>query len=303
MPIGKLEPRDFFSEYGVVRDPDDREAKVQRLLNGISPEEEEELRRRFYGSKGHYGGGGQQPWTPARLTGLAGWWKANASNNLIVSGAFSRWTDQSGNARHMIQNTVANRPAVATSSGETVGRFDGTNDVLTLTSNLPDISVNGVTAFAIFKETTHVNGAGLFGCGSTGDSQGNDKWFEIDSTFSANSIGVSCKDTQANPIAMSRVATNGAWHWLVFTASSGAPTNDAGYFNVDGSTTTDTGTTAAFPNDMEILLIGHRVFNAAALTPRWTGDVFEIGLLPRVISAEEIAELVSYLTVRTAAVS
>lgn len=49
-------------------------------------------------------------WTPRRRgSRLAAWFRADASNILLTSGAVERWYDRSGNGRDMLQSTPGNR--------------------------------------------------------------------------------------------------------------------------------------------------------------------------------------------------
>jgi hypothetical protein len=72
--------------------------------------------------------GGAPPWTPARLSSLAAWYRADLGVTLN-GGNVSAWADQSGNGRHSAQGTAANQPALVTSDAAYNNRstlsFDG----------------------------------------------------------------------------------------------------------------------------------------------------------------------------------
>lgn len=76
--------------------------------------------------------------TPASLTGLALWLKADAGTTLDGSNNLTDWADQSGNGNHATQATVNLRPnLVANLVGSLPGvRFDGTDDCMTGTTLL-----------------------------------------------------------------------------------------------------------------------------------------------------------------------
>ncbi|UJR78937.1 hypothetical protein [Sandaracinus amylolyticus] len=82
------------------------------------------------------GGGSVAPaWSPAQLTNLRGWYRAD---DLVVSGAeVTQWTDKSGNAYHLTPPAATNRPTfeAAGLGGKPSVRFDGTDDVLRSATN------------------------------------------------------------------------------------------------------------------------------------------------------------------------
>ncbi len=87
------------------------------------------------------------PWSPASIAGISGWWVA--SDVLLGAGNdVAQLNDKTGNARHLTQATVANRPTLVASSpqfnGAPVLDFDGTNDSLS-GSNLAALFGAGVT--------------------------------------------------------------------------------------------------------------------------------------------------------------
>lgn len=83
-------------------------------------------------------------WTPSQITTQL-WLDASDSSTLYdatsggslvaADGAIARWEDKSGNARHVTQSTLANRPLRKTAvlNGLDVTLFDGTNDLLETT--------------------------------------------------------------------------------------------------------------------------------------------------------------------------
>jgi len=72
--------------------------------------------------------------TPASLTALKAWYRADLGVTDAGAGAVSQWDDQSGNAHHLTEAT--NRPTYSATSGANglAGiTFDGTNDKLSCT--------------------------------------------------------------------------------------------------------------------------------------------------------------------------
>jgi hypothetical protein len=78
----------------------------------------------------------------------------------------SIWSDISGNNRHATQATAGSRPAIITSAlnGRQVRRFDGVDDLLSLTTGLGMLqNVPGATVIAVYKYITNsVNNKGVF---------------------------------------------------------------------------------------------------------------------------------------------
>lgn len=103
---------------------------------------------------------------PRRIANLAGWWDASVSTSLYdatiggslvaADGAVARWEDLSGNANHLTQSTSNNRPLrrTARQNARDMVDFDGSNDVLALTTNL---AADVYTAFVVAKKETGTN--------------------------------------------------------------------------------------------------------------------------------------------------
>jgi hypothetical protein len=81
--------------------------------------------------------------------GLALWVKAD-DGVIVESGLVSKWTDHSGRANHLVQNTLNQRPTTVASAfnGLPVVRFDGNSDFLPFTNRLTNIR----TVFWVVKE-------------------------------------------------------------------------------------------------------------------------------------------------------
>ena len=104
-------------------------------------------------------------WNPGVIVGVTGWWRADTV--VLGSGTdVAQWTDLTGNARHLTQGTVANRPALISSdanfNGEPTLDFDGTNDVLTgpTLGTLLGNSGASTTCGAVFRADA-ITGTGL----------------------------------------------------------------------------------------------------------------------------------------------
>jgi len=129
------------------------------------------------------------PSVPASIAGLQLWLDASDSATLFdattggslvaADGGVARWQDKSGNGRHATQSTSGSRPLrkTAIQGGKDVLRFDGTDDVIALES---DLALNAAQSlFVVFKPTSTITtssygqllSGGTFSGAGTGTSQ------------------------------------------------------------------------------------------------------------------------------------
>lgn len=105
---------------------------------------------------------------PKTVSGLALWldsttglYDATSGGNAVSSNgaAVARWEDQSGNLRHFTQATANNQPTLVASglNGKATLGFDGTNDLLTLSSNSLLRNIPAYTCFFVRKTKTSVS--------------------------------------------------------------------------------------------------------------------------------------------------
>lgn len=115
--------------------------------------------------------------TPLNIANLGLWLDATVSSSLWDSvtggsastdgGAVMRWEDLSGNANHYTQaaNTVNNAPLRKVADSNTANKdsvlFDGSNDVLTATSNVA--MSGGATLFCVHKKQANTNDSAIHG--------------------------------------------------------------------------------------------------------------------------------------------
>jgi hypothetical protein len=71
-------------------------------------------------------------WTPADLPAAPAMWQKETGFNFGTGTDIQQWSDESGNARHLIQTTSESRPTIVTGGldGKPVAIFDGLDDVL-----------------------------------------------------------------------------------------------------------------------------------------------------------------------------
>ena len=106
--------------------------------------------------------------SPANIPSLALWldattglYDATTGGNAVSSNgaAVARWEDLSGNSRHFTQATANNQPTLVASglNGKNTLGFDGTNDLLTLSSNSLLRNIPAYTCFFVRKNKSSVS--------------------------------------------------------------------------------------------------------------------------------------------------
>ena len=114
-----------------------------------------------------------QPFSPAIISGLSGWWDASDSATLFdattggsavaADGGVARWEDKSGNGRHWFQAVSGQRPARKTGvrNSRDVIRLDGSDDRMQSSTSTPvywqwtDITaLDTWSAFAVAKASS-----------------------------------------------------------------------------------------------------------------------------------------------------
>lgn len=95
-------------------------------------------------------------WALTSVSGLQGWWRADAGNITIATGV-SQWSDTSGNSRHLTQATGGAQPAytasLAAMNNQPAVTFDGVNDQLTGAAISNFIANNAYTIMLAFYPT------------------------------------------------------------------------------------------------------------------------------------------------------
>jgi hypothetical protein len=82
-------------------------------------------------------GGSPGGWTPADLSPEEWWDFSDGSTLTLASGAVSAIASKGSGGRSASQGTAAWRPTLSSVNGLSAALFDGSNDVLDLSSNLP----------------------------------------------------------------------------------------------------------------------------------------------------------------------
>ena len=182
---------------------------------------------------------------PTDITGLQLWLDASDASTLFdattggslvaADGGVARWEDKSGNARHMTQGTIANRPLRKTSvqNSRDVLRFDGTNDAMSVPSSTSTFiflhNLNS-TVFLVVKRPSN-SVAPLFITYSIGSDRTGYAIYCFDGSSTSDGLGCQVGRGVGGTFVLINASANG------FISSSG--------FNLLTSVTQATNSTAA----------------------------------------------------------
>lgn len=219
---------------------------------------------------------------------------STTGGSLVTPGnPIARWEDKSGNARHITQATLINRPTriAASQNGRDIVRFDGANDFLQITNNFLD-NLSGLTIFIVNKWQLNISGTGiLLSYGQAGSNNtdilygsaperaaqvnnGNDATGYFSSTAPSNHVieTMAFDGTKTGNTNRLRIISDGITQSLIYTDTvpslTASPTSPSfmigGYF--------------PFPTNFYYL-----------------GDIAEIIVLPYAANPDQITRVNSYL--------
>lgn len=229
------------------------------------------------------------PFSPASLGGLAFWYDAEESPAVESGGGLEQWTDLSGNANHASQAAGAERPLkTVDADGKNVIRFDGTDDVLHVTTP-PDLA-DGLTLFVVFRIRTSTSSGGIVSAGAATEID-HEQYFTFQCGPAADQqVQLLGKSLQVDPIDIRR-ANSTQVQYALFTISAGsAELRDLNGQAADASTDLVLGTPEAFA-------LGAGIQQGAPFN--WGAvDIYEIGAYPRLLTGPELDQLETYCVAR-----
>lgn len=222
------------------------------------------------------------PWTPASISGLALWFKADALA-LNDGDAVTTWPDSSGNGYDLSQSTTAAKPTYKTAilNSLPVVRFDG-GDVLNRdTTPLP---LRTHSLFVVFRESSAVTSAGVFVMKpAAGDDYNRNDGIALD-TY--NNVGYLVVSAGTPTQYLTYVGSTGASPWGVYThvlsASSGVL-----YYNGAAGAADSTFSTLNVNSAGGFLVGGRFLGGAISAGTRLNGDVAEILLYNTTLSSDD----------------
>jgi hypothetical protein len=233
---------------------------------------------------------GSATFAPDQLADLAFWYDAVQSPVVESGGIVEQWQDLSGNGNHATQSNGAQRPNKTTDAvGRQVLRFDGTDDVL-LVSSPPEMS-DGVTAFVVFRMRNRVDFRGILAA-SAATGIDREAFFALqNSTASSQAFQLFGKSLQQNNLTIDSRPDSTEMQYAVFTIGTAS-----GEFRDLSGQATDTTTPVALGTPAAIVLGGR--YNNGAPFSFGAVDIYEVGLYPRVLPGSELDQIEIYLRSR-----
>lgn len=245
----------------------------------------------------------QNQWSitkPDEIANLAVWLDASDSGTLFdatsggsavaADGAVARWRDKSANALDAIQSTANNRPVRKTSiqNGRDILRFDGSNDSLQIASLTLQTYI---TAFVVSSTTR--TGTNLKFWMEQGASIGSNAGFFFNGTYAGAWAFNRSSAYHDGPSATNADWIGSGWALATLTYDGVGSLYKNGSFVTNA---TNSGTARANSNATAALNIGARNQSSLYLT----GDIGEIVIYNRVLSANELAAVHAMLNMKWA---
>lgn len=220
---------------------------------------------------------------PTAVSGLAGWWRADAITGLSDGAAVTTWPDSSGLARDMTATGT-----VTYKTGQLAGwpsvRFDGATGYTRTTGSAVAIAAQPFTQLIVCRSRVAVAGDQDIPCGpwNTGNPSVSFASFYFATDQTVNLWGGTSNRSAGTVTLTNPHVVEGIWNG----ASS--------LIGVDGTTNTSGSSigTGAIPNDFAIGCYGP---NEVVDSP-YDGDIFEVLLYSGALTAGQRSLLRSYLS-------
>lgn len=220
---------------------------------------------------------------PETIAGLELWLDASDASSISTAGTgVDQWNDKSGNGRHAQQSTDANRPSTGTRTINSLNAidFNGSSDYMDLASEVPYVSGEGLTMFAVIyaDDLTTTTSNIIFGTTASGgiELRVDDSPTELEFVRADQAV---LQGTGGNDILI-----NNTYVTLGAASSSGQS------LSIDGSTNAGSGTNPSFGNGVS------RIGSSSGLTGKyWNGLYGEMIVYNDVISVADRNIIGNYL--------
>ena len=229
-------------------------------------------------------------YTEVPSSGLLLWFKSDAGITQS-GGKVSAWADQSANADNSTQATAASQPTIVENAlnGKPVVRFDGTDDYLSFST----VAINGLNGMTIVmvaanavnqNPTTHAHAAGIYWdeTASWGTAYLSPYQSKIRYRFGTGQTNNLPEYTRPESLGLG----------FSITAAVHNATSETLYVN-GASVLTQTGKLAAIANCKDSGFLGR-----GYATTYFNGDIAEVMVYNRALTAEELAAVNSYLAAK-----
>lgn len=212
------------------------------------------------------------------------------------TGVVARWTDQSGNGYVITQGTAANQPHKFDNiqNGQSIVRFDGGDYIFTETDLPIAQNVSGFTIATVGKITTTATTNNFIqfarGTSATGPR----------GLLRANTVyegGGRRLDTDATGIISDGVPETSSFHVIIFVANCSAGTAE---ILVDGTSVNGDQSFQTAGNTSNTLSLRTSVGSSLSFADFFNGDIGEITVFDKALSATEVAGLNNYLKAKWA---
>lgn len=210
----------------------------------------------------------------------------------------AQWDDLSGNGRHAVQATPANRPSIVSAAlnGRQSRRFDGVDDFLALSSGLNILrNVAGATGFVVRKRTGTSDQS--FFIASVGGGT-NSRFFISQGNSGSYTTGARRLDADAGTFANNGTTTS---NWAIQTGrvdyANGGAAGLSSYANgILTSSVAFNGTGNSSNTDSQGVRIGATLANTQFVS----GDIAEILIFPTALSTADRQAVEIYLNAKWA---
>lgn len=244
---------------------------------------------------------------PDGITGLHGWYKADAITGLSNGAAVTQWNDSSGFVNHAAQATGTNQPTYQTNviNGLPVVRFDGgtdrlviTNtDMLAITNNAAGITMSAVVILSSLGAllTRNIFGLSVGGGGTTARVKfGSRTVAGPNLDFWAVSGRKADADTQQNVVSAGQSVTNTN---LILTAVVDWANSNADVYQ-NGLNIASTAAWFTDGNSAATNSTAATIGSQASETELWMGDMAELVVYNKALNSTELGQLTSYYTAK-----
>lgn len=222
--------------------------------------------------------------------GLKVWLDADDTTTITTVSGVSQWVDKSGTGNTVVQETEAAQPAyvAAAQNNRGVIRFNGSSHYLAKTTPIGGlVGFSAATCFVVDIADTSTSTDAVVTCF---ESQGDQRTWQIIRPNGSAGRFLDTSTSGTGTTTRSEVGGLQAWTITYFT------------FNTTSQTLSRTGTTADTDLTGAALFNGTSPLYVGVGDPVdggfWDGDIAEIIFYNRVLSAREIEQVVSYLTIK-----
>jgi hypothetical protein len=230
---------------------------------------------------------------PRCIDGLRLWMDADDASTITIATGVSQWLDKSGAGNHVTQASTTLQPVVLAGAlnGRSVLRFDGSNDTLTrANASLNDLGL-GATDITVFTVALNDDNSGNTTEGIVAVYTVTDNQRGWGAMKASGNMAFVVSNDGALPGDRPQVAAGAANNYYMTYFNYSSPTGTV-IHNGTTDTASETGTIFNTPSD---LYVGS--FGSEAL-PRWDGNIAEILVYNRTLSAGERTEVEAYLSTK-----